>query len=293
MSCLDKSKKYKEGKIFFGKIFDFFCPNAKCFIPNAIFFFVLFNVIFPAYVWPCLLKIHFVNAFSQNFIERKEGSLKQCDENQFISYFNKDEKCINWIRLNDNFIFEDSKENIVRPRLTNNFSAGRSIFLDKSSTIPNFETSLNFVPMSDNKVNVAINYGKLWRVIIGNGDYNQIVLQKNKSFPKENLNSGDWENIREKSGKKWIRPNSGLEPKNAIEVIIRSRPVPETNIIDVNLLIYGFLKDENKKERFEYNYELKVNNVSSSYSEMIGVELLDPNHENIQTQLKEFKLNKL
>lgn len=215
-------------------------------------------------------------------------SVNDCKkEKEHASYFNGGE-CTKWIGT-ENLIFVEKKNNVVKPNITQNFLGGRDIFFNEDVGL-NFETSLKFIPQNEAKINLAINYGYLFRLIIGNGDYNQIQMQYNSRYPHENLKTEDWENVEENNQKKWIRPNSRLAVKNPIEVSITSRPKLEQNKIGVKVVITGFLQNSSEKENFNFEYEIKTNKNSNEFKEKIGIGFLDPLKEGIETQLEEFKL---
>lgn len=185
-----------------------------------------------------------------------------------------------------------SEHNIVQPQISNNFLGGREVFSPMKVT-PAFITSLSFVPQNRDKINLSINYGYIWRLIIGNGDYNQIVMQKNIHPNKQNLSKDDWINIPEKNGGMWFQRNGRLDPNKEIEVDIVAKPRKESSIIHINVTVSAYINGEIKKQDFDFDYNVDTSGEVDSMSERIGIGFLDPYHEDIQTKLLEFHVQEL
>jgi len=221
-----------------------------------------------------------------------EPSFLKCDQNRIkVSSFKEDEECVSWRNSFglDALIFLDDENTIVRPNLTGNFSTGREVFLEKKFGSDN-QISLEAIPQSGEKVNVSINYGSQWRVIIGDGDYNRVRLQVNSKYPKENLSTDDWVTVPELSGKNWIFPNRGLEPRKKISIIVRSQAKEGSNIVDVDVTVKGLLKGGDRSEDFNFHYSVSMTQKANESFERIGFGLLDPHQENIATMLQYFEV---
>ncbi len=222
----------------------------------------------------------------------ESSKTEKCSEDKVsIENFGRNEECVSW-RNNfglDALVFLDDEKNIVRPSLTENFSTGREVFLEKKFGSDN-QTSLEIIPQSEEKVNASINYGFQWRVIVGDGDYNRVRLQFNSKYPKENLSTNDWVTVPELSGKNWIFPNRGLEPRKKISIIVRSQAKEGSNIVDVDVAVKGFLKGGDRSEDFNFHYSVSMTQKASESFERIGFGLLDPHQENIATMLQYFEV---
>lgn len=223
---------------------------------------------------------------------KDESPLLKCDQNRIkVSSFKGDEECILWGNNSglDALFFVDDEHNIVRPKLTENFSTGREVFLEKKFGSDN-QISLEVIPQSGEKVNVSINYGFQWRVIVGDGDYNRVKFQVNSKYPKENLSTDDWITVSELSGKSWIFPNRGLEPRKKISIIVRSQAKEGSNMVDVDVTVKGLLKGGDRSEDFNFHYSVPMAQKASESFERIGFGLLDPYRENIATMLQYFEV---
>jgi len=189
----------------------------------------------------------------------------------------------------DNLIFINDERKIVRPKLTENFSASRTIFFNQAVN-PDFKATFKFKPLDEEEISIGISYGYIFRVLVGDGDYNKVLLQKNIKPFKTNLATNDWREVKEETEKKWIASNQGLEPGKDVEIILFSRPEEGTSLIHINLILKGFLKGETKMDEFDFNYTVDVGSNSSKLNKMIGVEFLDTKEKNIKTQLNYFEL---
>jgi hypothetical protein len=230
----------------------------------------------------------------KNDQDKLSGEPRCSKEKVIVESFNEDEECVSW-KNNfglDALVFLDDEHNIARPKLTENFSVGRELFLERKFGSDN-RVFLEFTPQNEEKVNVSVNYGFQWRVIVGNGDYNKITLQYNSKYPKENLSTKDWIVVPEMNGKNWIFPNKGLEPQREISTLISSRAEEGTNTIRVNVVVTGFLKEESMSRDFEFNYKVPITKKSSDSFEQVGFGLLDPHQENIVTRLYRFEVTDL
>ena len=193
---------------------------------------------------------------------------------------------------NENLIAIDEKNSIYKPKITSNFLGGRDIFFPESSN-PNFNVKLRFTPKNEEKINLALNYGYLFRFIIGNGDYNQVQMQYNSRYPEKNLKKDDWVEVEEVNQEKWIKRNGRLEPKKQIELTVHSQAKYNSNKIFITISIVGLVEGESEKGERDFNYEIETGEKSEDFNEMLGIGLLDPSEEGIETELEEFKLNKL
>lgn len=205
--------------------------------------------------------------------------------------FDGGEKCVSW-KSNfglDALVFLDDENNIVRPKLTENFSVGREVFLERKFSSDN-QISLDIVPQDEKKVNVSVNYGFLWRVIVGDGDYNKVTLQYNSKFPKENLSTDDWVTVSESNGNGWIFPNRGLEPRKKISIVVRSQAVEGSSKISVDVVVNGFLMGEDVSKGYNFHYSVPTIQKADELSTQVGFGLLDPHQENISTRLLRFEV---
>ncbi|MDP1833321.1 MAG: hypothetical protein Q8L11_00100 [Candidatus Moranbacteria bacterium] len=192
----------------------------------------------------------------------------------------------------ENLVVVDKKNKIFKPNVTSNFLGGRDIFFPESWS-PKFNVRLAFTPQNDRKINLALNYGYLFRFIVGNGDYNQVQLQYNSRFPNQNLGKNDWKEIGEVDQKKWIERNRGLDPKKQIEINMSSWAEQDGNKIMIKVIVTGLLSGESERRDFDFSYRLETKEKGNGYNEKIGIGLLDPTEEGIAIQLNEFELHKL
>lgn len=198
----------------------------------------------------------------------------------------------NWLGI-ENFKIE--QENIFKPILSENFLEGRELFCNKEVGI-NFQVYFKFTPLNNKKVNTSINYGNLWRIIIGNGDYRQIRVQKNEEYPLKNNKQVDWVDI--KDGKKWLRLNSRLselESLRQVEVEIISKISKENAIQEnITLKIAGISKNEEILKDFdEYSFKISLPKDCNDLKEKIGVGILGTEKDEIKVQFEEFKIEEL
>jgi len=205
---------------------------------------------------------------------------------------NFDEKEIKEWEGYENIETANIENKIFKPKITENFLGGRDIFFPEPWN-PHFHVSLSFVPQNEEMINVALNYGYLFRVIVGNGDYNQVQMQYNSRYPNKNLKKSDWKEIGETNQEKWIKRNGRLETKKKIIFSITSRPEYNSNKIFVDVVISGILRDLSKREDFTFSYEINTDRNSLEYNEFIGIGLLDPLEDGVETQLDNFEFYKL
>lgn len=215
-----------------------------------------------------------------------------CDSegSSFESFFDSYEPC-KWRGL-DEMIASENDMNTFHPKITPNFLGGRNIFFPIEMS-PGFHVVHRFVPQDSEKVNVATNYGYVWRLIVGNGDYNQIVMQRNKYPDKENLGKHDWVDVPENDNNKWIKRNGRLDSNKEITVDIVSRPRVDSSIIHVSATISGYINGELQKKDFDFDYNVETPGSANSLMERIGIGLLDPFNEGIETKLIDFSLQRL
>ncbi len=251
-------------------------------------------VLFACFFFGCA-PIDIVRALSMyndaSNVDRGTSVLNCSPDKIGTSSFDEDEKCVSW-RSNfglDALVFLDDENNIVRPKLTENFSAGREVFLERKFASDD-QISLDIIPQDEKKINVSVNYGFLWRVIVGDGDYNKVTLQYNSKYPKENLSTDDWVTVSEPSGKDWIFPNRGFEPRKKVSIVVRSRAIGGSSNIDIDVVVNGFLRGEDVAKDYNFHYIVPTIRKADELSEQVGFGLLDPYQENISTRLLHFEV---
>lgn len=248
-------------------------------------------------IWVCLLLFFFTLftssyqafAFWKNL--PSDSKKLSCDDKRatFSSSFLDDESC-KWLGL-DGIIFLQDEKNIVRPKISENFLGGRDIFFPVP--IPSsFQMTTRFIPLNPEKINIAINYGYVWRIIIGDGDYNRVIMQRNQAPDKQNLGKYDWTDIPEINDKKWIRPNHRLDPNKEVAVNIVSRPREGTSVVHINVTVSGYIDGTIQKKDFDFDYNVETSGPAVFTLEKVGIGLLDPFNEGIETKLINFELHK-
>lgn len=219
---------------------------------------------------------------------------EQCDSGaqQFESVFQDQEHC-KWIGMDGLDVTKRDFFKLVKPKITDNFLGGRDIFFPVVLS-PNFQTTFSFIPQNSKKINVAINYGYLWRVIVGSGDYNQVVMQKNAQYSRQDLGTDDWVIIPEKNGGKWIKRNGQLDPQKRVTIHVSSRARQDSSVISVKVTVTGFIDGQSHTQEFDFDYDVDTPDLAVRIREKIGIGLLDPYGDGeVETELHEFILNKL
>lgn len=242
----------------------------------------------------CLVFAASVYAAGEFLLSKHEtDSVSGCDSAEilFFSTFTKSGESCEWLGL-DGLMRSQLEKNTFRPKISENFLGGRDIFFPIEMS-PDFHAVLRFVPQNPEKVNVAINYGHAWRLIVGNGDYNQVVMQRNENPDKEDLGKHDWIDVPENDNNKWVQRNGRFDSRKEITVDIVSRSREGSRVIHVDATISGYIGGMFQKKYVDFDYDVETPGPAASLIEYVGVGFLDPYNEGIETKLIDFSLQRL
>ncbi len=205
--------------------------------------------------------------------ERVNGVEIQKDYGEIECNFQEDDKC-EWDGKN-RFEISGEKQNIFKPKWSKDFPVGREMFLNRSVT-SDFVAYLKFTPQNNNEISLTLNYGNYWRVIVGSGDYNQVIVQRRKEI---NDPGSEWINVKSKSGNRWIKRNSSLSARTPIKVQIASIPGLDSASLNINLQISGYLKKEiDEKSVFSEDYIIVVDRPGGECEGQLGIGILNVNN---------------
>lgn len=184
-----------------------------------------------------------------------------------------------WVGREDGFFALDD---VYIPNITKNFSEGREMFC-RNEIGTNFIATLKFTPLDEKEINVSINYGYVWRIIIGNGDYNQIQAQSNTKYSEQNLKGSDW---LIQGSKDWIRRNGyGLKNKNQIEVILTSRAWKDNpRKAHIDLEVRGNPADLKDKLPKFFKFDVDLPKDAVDLNEYLGVGIIAPGKKEIKVK---------
>lgn len=202
------------------------------------------------------------------------GDKDERNNNTIECAFNDNEK---WIGK-DQFL---SQEDTYSPNITENFSEGREMFCNEKIG-SDFDASLIFTPLDEKEISVSINYGYIWRVIIGNGDYNQIQAQLNSRWPEQDLSGKDWET----QGKDWMSNKIlYLKKRTQVQIKILSR-VSEVDKRKVHLYITIIgtpVKLQGKREE-SFDFYIQLPGDSDKISAYLGVGIISSKQKEIKVK---------
>lgn len=217
--------------------------------------------------------------------EEVKGVEDQKNKSEIECNFQENDKC-EWIGKN-RFEMSGDKEDIFKPILTKEFPEGREMFLDKNIS-SDFIAYLNFVPQNDKEISLTLNYGNYWRVIIGDGDYNKVMIQRHQ---KANNPETKWIDVKSESGNKWIRRNIGLSAGMPMEIKIVSSSGLNAAVLNFKLQISGYLKNKTIKEPvFEEDYRVVVDKLGDECMDKLGIGILDTKNSGVSVKLERFGL---
>jgi len=196
----------------------------------------------------------------------------------------------NWIGIEN---FEIEQGNIFKPVLSEKFPEGREMFCNQKMGM-DFSLPIKFTPLNENKINISINYGYLWRIIMGNNDYKQIQIQLNDKYLSEDKEKAEWKDV--KGGRFWInRPRGLMSLKQVKATIVSKLSDIKNKKVNVSVYISGVSAyDETDYELTPpFSVDLSLPKDKKDFSEKIGIGILDTKKEGVKIQLEEFKLQEL
>lgn len=212
-------------------------------------------------------------AFNPKLIPETQEELSD-ETGRFYSKFDKEEEWAGW----EAFTRFLSDPKVLQAKVEWPFD-NPNLWFQKTKSSPVFDFTLKSTPQNENKGNLVLAYGQVWRCIIAERNFNAITCEKDYASKNKLRILKTLTGL----GKRPIKPRT--------EIIIEgSTAILEKNKLELRLLI-KYVTDEEKGDEANFTFEFSYPSPDpKGDSQFIGVGLIDPNEEGIAVEFTEFSL---
>lgn len=213
-------------------------------------------------------------AFNPKLIKDQPEQVEKGSDN-FHSYFNNEEDWVGW----EGFAKSLSNPKILMSRGAWPFD-NPNLWFQKLKTVPIFNFTLKVTPQNNDKGNLVIAYGQVWRCIIAESNFNAITCET------------DYATRNKKRYLKTLSSLDRLPIKPKTELIIEgSTRIAEGNKLELSLLLKYIDSTDNRQEApFVFNFDYPSPEPETN-REYVGIGLIDSDGEGIAIEFSEFTLS--